>query len=637
MMLPCRRVILRRGFASRRRASATIPAALGTAEHAHTRRAVLPGCGRRAFAANRRLKFIDSVRVSVTAGDGGRGCVSFMNFGNGHRRPNGGHGGAGGDVFIEACPNVRSLRLGRFSFTADSGGNGRSKVMHGKGGAPLVLKVPPGTVVSTTEDEQDEDDDVLLGDVDFDFGGVDTSGVTIVRETDPMHDELASWWGSSGDGDGDGGDGGDGGGDGATKKTSAIERLRRKRARAGGDASGLHSLLMGGDAEDEQHLDARGMPVGRGGGRWVLDDDDDGDRAGGPAPADPTAASRKRRRAARRHQLADLSAPGMRVRVCKGGRPGRGNGGIARLTGAGSVQMGANATGGGVVIQSAHDLWESDDPSALKYGDGGLEAAAKLGGGRSGSGRKRPRPVGMPEELARGGPGATRELRLVLKSIADVGLVGFPNAGKSTFLRAVSRAVPKVAAYPFTTLHPHIGTVQAGSVVAGGVEGGAGGGGVAADFTVADIPGLVTGAHRNRGLGHEFLRHIERTKTLLFVVSPDAAALAAGAHDGGDPDAAWREYAALRRELELYDPALARGRPAVVALNKVDALDGAARARHVDALRARLEAHHGARGHAAPPVFPISGKTGLGVPFLVNALHLLVEAADDGVARAKKR
>ncbi|KAJ2233708.1 GTPase of the mitochondrial inner membrane that associates with the large ribosomal subunit [Coemansia sp. RSA 1722] len=148
----------------------------------------------------------------------------------------------------------------------------------------------------------------------------------------------------------------------------------------------------------------------------------------------------------------------------------------------------------------------------------------------------------QPHYALRGLSGHTRLLDLELKTIADVGLVGMPNAGKSTFLRAVSNAHPQVAPYPFTTLNPYIGTVDYSD---------------SWQLTIADIPGLIPGAHRNIGLGHSFLRHVERSRLLVFVV------------DVARP-APWADYQALRTELELYRPGLTE-RPAVVVANKADA------------------------------------------------------------------
>jgi GTP-binding protein len=143
-----------------------------------------------------------------------------------------------------------------------------------------------------------------------------------------------------------------------------------------------------------------------------------------------------------------------------------------------------------------------------------------------------------------GEPGEEGEFLLELRLIAEVGLVGYPNAGKSTLLTAISKARPKIAPYPFTTLHPQIGIVEYPDWHR---------------LTVCDIPGLIEGAHRNVGLGHAFLRHVQRCRVLVLLL--DMAGT-----DGRQP---WDDYRALLRELELYDPALLN-RPRLVAANKMD-------------------------------------------------------------------
>lgn len=149
-----------------------------------------------------------------------------------------------------------------------------------------------------------------------------------------------------------------------------------------------------------------------------------------------------------------------------------------------------------------------------------------------------------PTEFTEGTPGDIRTLRLVMKTVAEVGLVGYPNAGKSTLLTQLSAARPKVAAYPFTTLHPQVGILKFDATHA---------------IRVADVPGLIKGAHQGVGLGHDFLRHIERTAFLLFVI--DMASV-----DGRDPTA---DFRSLREELKLYNPELA-ARPYLVLANKMD-------------------------------------------------------------------
>src|SRR5437660_11768125 len=157
-----------------------------------------------------------------------------------------------------------------------------------------------------------------------------------------------------------------------------------------------------------------------------------------------------------------------------------------------------------------------------------------------------------PRKVQPGEPGEEKALRLEMKLLADVGLVGFPNAGKSTLISRISAARPKIADYPFTTLTPNLGVV-----------------GLSGDrsFVVADVPGLIEGAHRGLGLGHRFLRHLERTKVLVHLVDIPGAT-------GRDPV---EDLDTLRRELELFEPTLA-AKPQLVAANKMDAVDEAARA-----------------------------------------------------------
>jgi GTP-binding protein len=189
-----------------------------------------------------------------------------------------------------------------------------------------------------------------------------------------------------------------------------------------------------------------------------------------------------------------------------------------------------------------------------------------------------------PRFAEKGEPGEERQLRLELKSLADVGLIGFPNVGKSTLIARISAARPKIADYPFTTLAPNLGVVQ--------VEEGR-------SFVVADIPGLVEGAHEGAGLGHQFLRHIERTRLLVHLV--DVSGMT-----GRDPA---DDFAVINRELSAYSPRLTERRQ-LVALNKSDMPDSRA---VVAALRPELEA----QGFS---VFEISSLTGSGVAMLLYAI-----------------
>ncbi|MEP6850348.1 MAG: GTPase ObgE [Acidobacteriota bacterium] len=183
-----------------------------------------------------------------------------------------------------------------------------------------------------------------------------------------------------------------------------------------------------------------------------------------------------------------------------------------------------------------------------------------------------------------GRPGVDRELQLELKLIADVGLVGFPNAGKSTLISVISAARPKIADYPFTTLEPNLGVVDMGDFKT---------------FVVADIPGLIEGASEGAGLGDRFLRHVERTKLILHLV--DVSSLS-----GRDPV---EDYEIINRELTNYDARLGT-RPQIVVATKIDALDEPER---LEQLKERASADE-------KPFFAISSVTNTGVKGLVFAV-----------------
>jgi GTP-binding protein len=192
-----------------------------------------------------------------------------------------------------------------------------------------------------------------------------------------------------------------------------------------------------------------------------------------------------------------------------------------------------------------------------------------------------------PRQFTLGGPGESRTLKLELKVLADVGLLGMPNAGKSTFIRAVSAARPKVADYPFTTLHPNLGVVRVDHN---------------RSFVIADIPGLIEGAAEGAGLGHQFLRHLARTRLLLHIV--DVAPLTA------ESDAV-RDAKAIVEELRKYDEALYR-KPRWLVLNKTDLLSPA------DRDRAARKIWHGLGWKGKS--FIISALTGEGCRELVYAV-----------------
>ena len=222
-----------------------------------------------------------------------------------------------------------------------------------------------------------------------------------------------------------------------------------------------------------------------------------------------------------------------------------------------------------------------------------------LTGGKGGNGNQHYATSTMqaPKYAQPGQPAMELELSLELKVIADVGLVGFPNVGKSTFLSRVTNARPKIANYHFTTLNPNLGVVD--------LEGTKG-------FVIADIPGLIEGASEGIGLGHEFLRHIERTKVIIHIV--DAAGT-----EGRDPI---QDIYAINKELEAYNPEIAK-RPQVIAANKIDAIYDTENS-PVEAIKNEFEPK-GIR------VFPISAVSGQGLKELLYYVNEMLEGIGDEV------
>jgi GTP-binding protein len=200
-----------------------------------------------------------------------------------------------------------------------------------------------------------------------------------------------------------------------------------------------------------------------------------------------------------------------------------------------------------------------------------------------------------PRRAEPGEPGAARKLRLELKLIAEVGIIGLPNAGKSTLLAAVTKANPKIADYPFTTLSPQLGVAQ--------IDQAAG----PRRIILADIPGLIEGAAHGAGLGHDFLRHVERTKVLLHLL--DAAPA-----DGSDPA---ENYKKIRSELAEYSPLLAE-KQELIALNKMDLLDADARRAIEEHLRETLRLGH------SDPLQTLSGATREGTRELLERLWVML-------------
>jgi GTPase len=209
-----------------------------------------------------------------------------------------------------------------------------------------------------------------------------------------------------------------------------------------------------------------------------------------------------------------------------------------------------------------------------------------------------------PRRTEPGGPGEAKVLHLRLKLIADVGLIGFPNAGKSTLIARISAARPKIASYPFTTLTPNLGVVSLSGD---------------RSFVVADVPGLIKGAHEGHGLGTNFLKHIERTKVLVHLVDVSS-------ESGRDPV---EDFDTIREELRLFDEQVF-AKPQITVANKIDVLDDPARLK-------KLEAH---LKRKKLPILKVSGATGEGIDVLLEAMWKAIAAdrvAGLATARAAER
>ncbi len=281
-----------------------------------------------------------------------------------------------------------------------------------------------------------------------------------------------------------------------------------------------------------------------------------------------------------------------------------------------TAERGAHGQGSNCTGQSGDDLELAVPIGTLVYektGDPGepLKLVADLktegdrvlvargGHGGRGNARFASSTNRAPRRVEPGGAGEEKDLRLELRLLADAGLVGFPNAGKSTLISRISAARPKIADYPFTTLTPNLGVVHLSDD---------------RSFVVADVPGLIEGAHRGLGLGDRFLRHLERTKVLVHLIDVAGAS-------GRDPV---EDLETVRRELQLFDAELA-AKPQLVAANKLDAVDPQSDTAGIAALERRA-------AELGLPFFRISGVTGAGVPELLEAIWQRLAAARQSAA-----
>lgn len=267
--------------------------------------------------------------------------------------------------------------------------------------------------------------------------------------------------------------------------------------------------------------------------------------------------------------------------------------------GMGALKSGKSGKDVEILVPAGTLIWDADSGLLLKdlerHGDTLLAAR----GGRGGRGNKHfaTSTNRAPREFEHGEPGEARNLQLELKLIADVGLIGKPNAGKSTLLSRLSNATPEIAPYPFTTKYPNLGLVRVG---------------YDHQFVLADIPGLIEGAHAGIGLGHEFLKHVQRTKVFVHLVEPAPM-------DGSDPI---RNYLQIREELRLYDATML-SRPELVVVSKSELPEAEEIARKLQAEINR-------------PVRRISAATGSGLTDLIREVRAHLQTLHETALEAAR-
>lgn len=473
------------------------------------------------------MRFIDRVRIQVHAGDGGKGIVAWRREAHvPEGGPAGGDGGNGGDVWLVADPQLATLLDVGFRriYRAPAGRAGAGQKKNGKSGEDQIIRVPVGTMVYY-EGEVEEEGDPRPWQQD------DRSDADVEAEADEDADEDADDSFTWSDDDPD-----------VFEAPAEVDGEDAEEAEDTEAEPGIEATSEGeGELENVWIAEpsSPGSPGSPGSSGSSALPQRDPELAGAPreiregisAGAQRQQMAEHRREAPRRSPrrergqlIADLDQPDARVLIAHGGHGGRGN----------------------VHFTSSTNR--------------------------------------SPDRAEPGTPGEAMWLRLELKLLADVGIVGYPNVGKSTLISRISRARPEIADYPFTTLAPQLGVVT-----------------LPGDRTmvVADVPGLIDGASEGRGLGHEFLRHLERTRVLLHLLAPDPTP---GREVLADLDA-------LEGELLRYGD-MFEGRPRVVALNKLDTPESQALVKR--ARRALRERNI--------PLFPISAVTGEGVDALLEAL-----------------
>ncbi|KAL9235306.1 hypothetical protein vseg_010074 [Gypsophila vaccaria] len=485
---------------------------------------------------------IDRFWVNVKGGEGGSGNASVRRSRtNRFGKPDGGNGGRGGDVILKCTSAVWDFRGLRHHINGKRGGNGSSKNQIGTRGEDMVVQVPVGTVIHLVEGD-------IPSSVEMSSTGAhpwDAPG-TVTPDILGSDEQLSSTHKPKND---NGDDFANISGDDTSKNMSSIKAHARGSSvrttsppflSRGKSTNCEKELILNYDGEyscRNIRADTCDLEIDGGFSEETSEEEED----------------------ITQYNVAELTEDGQQIIIACGGEGGLGS-------------VSSNRHSKRIFKDNNHSFSGND-----KVEDCGEEDHPSIRAGL---------------------PGSRAALILELKSIADVGLVGIPNAGKSTLLGVISKAKPVVGDYSFTTLRPNLGKLNYDEV----------------SITVADIPGLIRGAHENRGLGHDFLRHIERTKLLVYVV--DLAA-ALGDRKGIPP---WEQLRDLVLELEHYREGLS-DRPSLLVANKTDE-NGAEGV--LEELQRRV---HGI------PIYPICAILEEGIPELKAALRQLVTGGETGRLR----
>uniref|UniRef100_A0A0D9XVQ3 OBG-type G domain-containing protein n=1 Tax=Leersia perrieri TaxID=77586 RepID=A0A0D9XVQ3_9ORYZ len=483
--------------------------------------------GRKAKTAPLQARgMVDRFRLRAKGGDGGNGCISLRRSRSDRQgKPDGGNGGTGGDVILECSRSVWDFSGLQHHTKASRGCNGLSKNQIGTRGSDKIAQVPVGTVIHLVQGEQPSlalnkpsraldpwDIPDVVEHSPFSSSRIGSKTVKIL-DSNQFSQQISS-------------------------KKNAVEHegQRGNRNHRGKEPYYMTDFVRTEDYEgtiQKVEIDENDQSDYEDEEFWEDDEDE--------LDMEEEVPEEKRDEEEVQYSVAELTKPGQRLIIARGGEGGLGNAYILK------------------------EMWLSK--------------------------------TNRQEEMASlstGQPGTETYLILELKSIADVGLVGLPNAGKSTLLSVLSKARPEIADYAFTTLRPNIGSLTYEDYFS---------------VKVADIPGLIKGAHENRGLGHAFLRHIERTKVLAYVL--DLAATLNG-RKGVPP---WEQLRDLVMELEYYQEGLTK-RPSLIVANKIDE-EGA------DAMYEELK-----KRVQGVPMFPVCAILEEGVPDLRIGLRDLMDASD---------